>query len=1073
MRFNDQIQKYFLFTLLFFFIVILPASLLTAQKKQSVAATKISATVYDASVLKGLKWRNIGPFRAGRSLAVTGVEKDPMTYYAGQVGGGVWKTMDGGNTWLSISDSNFMSSSVGAIAVAKSNPNILYVGMGEVEMRSNVSFGDGVYKSTDAGKSWKHIGLKNSDAIGSIAVHPQNAEVAYVAAMGKIFGPNNERGLYRTKDGGISWQNILKYDDSTGCADVKMDPVNPLILYASMWKAHRTAYSLSSGGKGSGLYKSEDGGDTWKLISENPGMPKGLMGKIICTISPVNHERLFAVVENNKAGIYKSEDGGKNWELVSTKNDLTQRPWYFSQIFADTKDENTLYVLNVEFFKSIDAGVTWSKVSNRHGDNHDMWINPDNSKNWIMGDDGGPQITFDGGKYFTDIDLPTAQFYHVNLDNEFPYNVYGAQQDNSSIKIASRTNDNSIGASDWYPVAGGEAGYIVPDPLNAEVTFGGEYDGQLSTYNKKNKQTRAVSVFPEQHSGAGAEDYKYRFNWTYPIAFSPHNPKMMYATSNYVHRTLDGGQTWQNISPDLTRHDPATLKPSGGPITLDNTGAEVYATVFAFAESPLKAGVLWAGSDDGLVHVSQDGGKSWQNVTPVSLPDWAMVSYVEPSHFDVATCYVSATRYKQVDSKAYIFKTTDFGKTWKLITSGLPANVYNRCVREDPKKKGLLYCGLETGIYVSFDDGNNWQSLQLNLPNTPVHDIQIQQRENDLVIATHGRSFWILDDITPLYQLSDAVAKSAYHLYQPRTSYRTRGGTIDDPKAQEGTNTPDGVMVRYYLKEKPSKEIKLKFETAEGDSIISFSSLKNINGEPGEISKDFYESKTKKYGALSIDSSINMFAWDMHYPPAKGDTGVTFEGSFAGPYAVPGNYKVSMFASDSLIGTQPFTIVADPRNLFTTVDLKEQFDLSMQVHNKLNEIGKATKQIAFVRTQLKKYLEDTEDSTDVRAARLIVKPIIDSLTKIEEALYNPKIKANEDDLRFPMRLEEKLGGLNAAILSADAKPTASMHESYQSMKERIDPLLTQLKQVLEKDISKFNELAKSKQRLQVVTKLKE
>ena len=1073
MRFTDQLLKQFLFAVLIFSLVTFPTNLLIAQKKQSATAIKKSGTIYDASILKGMKWRNIGPFRAGRSLAVTGVENDPMIYYAGQVGGGLWKTIDGANTWLSISDSNFTSSSVGAIAVAKSNPNILYVGMGEVEMRSNVSFGDGVYKSTDAGKSWKHIGLKNTDAIGSIAVHPQNAEVVYVAAMGKIFGPNNERGLYRTKDGGLSWQNILKYDDSTGCADIKMDPVNPLILYASMWKAHRTAYSLSSGGKGSGLYKSEDGGDTWKLISENPGMPRGLMGKIICTISPVNHERLFAVVENSKAGIYKSEDGGKNWELVSTKNDLTQRPWYFSQIFADTKDENTLYVLNVEFFKSIDAGVTWNKISNHHGDNHDMWINPNNSKNWIMGDDGGPEVTFDGGKYFTDIDLPTAQFYHVNLDNEFPYNVYGAQQDNSSIKIASRTNDNSIGAADWYPVAGGEAGYIVPDPLNAEVTFGGEYDGQLSTYNKKNKQTRTVSVYPEQHSGAGAEDYKYRFNWTYPIAFSPHNSKMMYATSNYVHRTTDGGQTWQNISPDLTRHDPSTLKPSGGPITLDNTGAEVYATVFAFAESSVKAGVLWAGSDDGLVHVSKDDGKSWQKVTPVALPDWAMISYVEPSHFDVATCYISATRYKQVDSKAYIFKTNDFGKTWKLITNGLPANVYNRCVREDPRKKGLLYCGLETGIYVSFDDGDNWQSLQLNLPNTPVHDIQIQQRENDLVIATHGRSFWVLDDITPLYQLSDAVAKSAYHLYQPRTTYRTRGGTIDDPKAQEGTNAPDGVMVRYFLKEKPFKEIKLKFETAGGDSIISFSSLKNINSKPGEISKDFYESKTKKYGALSIDSSINMFAWDMHYPPAKGDTGVTFEGSFAGPYAVPGNYKVSMFAGDSLIGTQPFTIVADPRNLFTTADLKEQFDLGIQVHNKLNEIGKATKQIAFVRTQFNKYLEDTEDSTDARAVRPIIKPIVDSLTKIEEALYNPKIKANEDNLRFPMRLEEKLGGLNAAILSADAKPTAAMHASYQSLKERVDLLLAQLKQVLEKEISKFNELAKLKQRLQVVTKMKE
>ena len=1061
-----------IFVIIFFSIFSVVSINVVAQKKIA-AAAKPQGAVYDQGLLKGLKWRNIGPFRAGRSLAVTGVHNDPMTYYAGQVGGGVWKTTDGGNTWFSISDTTFTSSSVGAIAVSKSNPTVLYVGMGEVEMRGNVSFGDGVYKSTDAGKSWKHIGLQNADAIGSIVVHPQNADIAYTAVLGKIFGANSDRGLYRTKDGGTTWQNILKYDDSTGCVDVKMDPVNPLILYASMWRAHRTAYSLSSGGKGSGLYKSEDGGDTWKLISENPGMPTGLMGKIICTISPVNNDRLWAVVENSNAGIYKSEDGGKTWEQVSTKNDLTQRPWYFSQIFADTKDENTLYVLNVEFFKSIDAGVSWVKVSNRHGDNHDMWINPTNAKNFIMGDDGGPQVTFDGGKNFTDIDLPTAQFYHVNLDNEFPYNVYGGQQDNSSIKIASRTNDYSIGTGDWYAVAGGEAGYIVPDPLNAAITFGGEYDGQFSTYNKTNKQYRIVSVYPEQHSGEGAEDYKYRFNWTFPISFSPHNPKMMYATSNYVHRTLDAGQTWENISPDLTRHDPLTLKPSGGPITLDNTGAEVYATIFAFAESPLKAGVLWAGSDDGLVNVSQDDGKTWTNITPTALPEWAMISIVEPSHFDVATCYISATCYKRADSKPYIFKTNDFGKTWKLITNGLPANVYNRCVREDPKKKGLLYCGLETGVYVSFDDGNNWQSLQLNLPNTPVHDIQIQQRENDLVIATHGRSFWILDDITTLYQLTDVVAKNACHLYQPRTTYRTRGGYNEDPNAQEGTNAPDGVMVRYYLKEKPAKEIVLKFETAAGDSIIHFYSHKNINGEPGEISKDFYESKTKKYGSLSIDAGINMFAWDMHYPAAKGDTGVTFEGSFAGPYAVPGNYRVRMFCGDSLIGVQPFTIVADPRNPFTTADLQQQFDLAMQVHHKLNEVGRATKQIAFIRNQLNTYLADTEDSVEVRAARIMVKPIIDSLTKIEEALYNPKIRANQDDLRFPMRLEEKLGGLNAAILSADAKPTASMQASFTSLKSRIDPLLSKLKALIAIDISKFNELAKSKQRIQVVTKMKE
>ncbi|MDE3143016.1 MAG: glycosyl hydrolase [Bacteroidota bacterium] len=1035
-----------------------------AQKK-SIVQTPVSGNeIYNKKLFSGLKWRCIGPFRSGRSTAVTGVVNQPMVYYAGQTGGGVWKTTDGGNTWLCVSDSIFTSSSVGALAVAKSNPNIIYAGTGEVEMRNNISFGDGVYKSSDAGKTWKHIGLEKSYAIGTIAVDPQNPDIVYAAALGKIFGANKERGLYRSKDGGANWQQVLNYDDSTGCVDVKIDPNNPLIIYASMWRAHRTPYSLSSGGKGSGLYKSMDGGNTWKLISENPGMPKGLMGKIICTISPVNSQRIFAVVENEHGGVLKSEDGGENWTVVSTQNDLTQRPWYFSQIFADTKNENTLYILNVEFFKSIDAGVSWTRVANRHGDNHDMWINPDNASNWIMGDDGGPQVTFDGGKNFSDIDLPTAQFYHVNLDNDFPYHVYGAQQDNTSIKIASRTNDFTIGLRDWYPVAGGEAGYIVPDPNNPDITYGGEYDGQLTSFNKKTGVYHALSPDVELHQGAGAEDYKFRFNWTFPISISPFNPKMIYAGSNYVLRTVDAGQNWKVISPDLTRHDPKTLKPSGGPITLDNTGAEVYADVFAVAESPVKQGVIWAGSDDGLVHVTKDDGKNWMDVTPKSLPDWALISYVEPSHFDSATCYVSATRYKSDDTKPYVFKTNDFGKTWTLITNGLPANTYNRCVREDPKKKGILYCGLETGIYISFDDGAHWQSLQLNLPNTPVHDIQIQTRENDLVIATHGRSFWILDDITPLYQLSDEIAKSNHWLFKPRDSYRVPGGYIEDDAVQEGQNAPNGVMVRYYLKTKPDKELKLKFFSTAGDSIITYSNLKDNKGELVKISKDYYESKAKRPGLLATDTGMNVFVWDIHYPAAKADTSATFEGSLSGPLAAPGSYVVKMFIGDSLIQSQAFTILKDPRNDASVDDLKEHFELSEKVVKKLNEVGKATKQIRLVSDQIEAFCSHLTDSTDARHFRALSKPIIDSLTTIKDALYNSKIKAGEDNLRFPMRLEEKLSGVNAVLTSVEQKPTAAMYESYNSLVSRIDVQLQKLAIIFEKQIPAFNSEAKTKQR---------
>jgi photosystem II stability/assembly factor-like uncharacterized protein len=1042
-------------------------------QKKSTTASLAPNEVFSKKLFSGLKWRCIGPFRAGRSLAVTGVAGEPMLYYAGQTGGGVWKTVDGGNTWLCVSDSNFTSSSVGAIGVAKSNPNIIYAGMGEVEMRNNISFGDGVYKSSDGGKTWKHIGLEKSYAIGTIAVDPKNPDIVYAAALGKIFGANKERGLYRSQDGGATWQQVLSYDDSTGCVDVKIDPGNPLILYASMWRAHRTPYSLSSGGKGSGLYKSLDGGSTWKLISENPGMPKGLMGKIICTISPVNPQRLYAVVENEHGGVFRSDDGGASWSVVSTQNDLTQRPWYFSQIFADTKNENTVYILNVEFWKSIDGGANWTRVANRHGDNHDMWINPDNSNNWIMGDDGGPQVTYDGGKNFTDIDLPTAQFYHVNLDNDFPYNVYGAQQDNSSIRIASRTNDYTISMRDWYPVAGGEAGYIIPDPTNPDITYGGEYDGQLSSFNKKINQYRIISPDPELHQGSGAEDYSFRFNWTFPIAISPFNNKMIYAGSNYVVRTMDGGQTWKAISPDLTRHEPKTLKPSGGPITLDNTGAEVYADVFALAESPIKQGVIWTGSDDGLVYVTVDDGKNWANVTPKALPDWALISYVEPSHFDPATCYVSATRYKSDDTKPYIFKTNDYGKTWLLITKGLPENTYNRCVREDPNKKGILYCGLETGIYISFDDGAHWQSLQLNLPNTPVHDIQIQTREKDLVIATHGRSFWVLDDITPLYQINEEIAKSSNWLFKPRDSYRTPGGYIDDPNVQEGQNAPNGVIIRYYLKSKPEKETKLKFYTAAGDSIITYSNLKDNKGEPAKISKDFYESKAKRPGFLTIDSGMNAFVWDLRYPSAKADLSATFEGTLAGPLVVPGPYQVKLFIGDSLVQTQAFNILSDPRNNFTVTDLKEQFDLGIKMHNKINEVAKATKQIRAVRDQLNVFVEAIEDSAEAKPYKTLSKPIIDSLAAVEDALHNSKIKAGEDDLRYPMRLEEKLGAVNASIIGTDTKPTAAMVESFNSLTVRIDVQLQKLKEIIDKQIPAFNQAAKARQKAVIDVKVKD
>lgn len=1031
------------------------------QTKGKTTITETNTEIIPKELYGGLHWRNIGPFRAGRCIAVTGVYNNNKIYYAGAAGGGVWKTMDGGVSWQMVSDSTFTSASVGAIEVAQTNPNVVYVGMGEVEMRGNISFGDGMYKSLDAGKTWKHIGLEESYAIGSIAIHPQNENIVFVAAQGHIWGPNKERGLYKTTDGGATWNLILKgANDSTGCVDIKFDPTNPNILYASMWKAFRTPYSLSSGGEGSGLYKSIDGGNSWKLISENAGLPKGLNGKIIVTVSSVDHNKIWAVVENiTNAGIYFSEDGGETWELLTKENDLIQRPWYFSNIYVDPKNDNELYILSVEYWRSFNGGSEFSRAETNTWDNHVMWINANDPNNYIIGGDGGPTITFDDGNTWSETDIPTAQFYHVNIDNEFPYNVYGGQQDNSSIKIKSRTSGGNIDEADWRSVAGGEAGYIVPDPTNAEITYGGEYDGIFSSYNEESDIYRIISVNPEQHYGAGAITALKRFNWTFPIIFSPHNNKCLYATSNYVHRSYDAGVTWETISPDLTRNDPKTLQTSGGPVTLDNTGVEYYGTIFTLAESYVEAGIIWTGSDDGLIFISKDNGKTWNNVTPTDLPDWSMVSFVEPSHFDGGTCYISATRYKLDDNKPYIYKTTNYGTTWTKITNGLP--MYNRCVRNDPNKKGLLFAGLETGVYVSFDDGNNWQSLQLNLPTAPVVDIQIHKGERDIVIATHGRSFWILDDITPLYELNPSSNGNSI-VYKIHEAYRTPGPNwnSDDADDQSGENEPVGVKVRYYLKDKSDKELKMVFYEKDGDEIITYSDKYDNKRTPITTKNEFYENKKKaEDGRLNSSKGMYSFIWDMRYPEAEGDTSATFDASLQGPLAIPGNYTVKLFLGDELIGEQQFIIKIDPRNPATQNDLQAQFDLNKKICDKLNEMADAISTIKDIRSQIEAYLKTEEDSMAIQSFRKVAQPIIDSLTAIEERLHNPKILAYEDNLKFPIVLEEKLAGLNYFLQMSDTAPTKSMYEKYDDLNARINVEFNKLNAIINKEVNMLNDMA--------------
>jgi photosystem II stability/assembly factor-like uncharacterized protein len=1034
----------------------------TAQKK-SVQQT-ISA-VYDTSLFNNMHWRNIGPFRGGRSLAVCGISSQPNIYYAGAVGGGLWKTSDGGQEWNCISDSAFHSSSVGAVTVAPSDPNIIYVGMGEAEMRGNISFGDGIYKSADAGKSWKHIGLKNSYAISTILVHPQNPDLVYACVMGKTYGPNAERGLYRSKDGGKVWERILYKNDSTGCVSVAIDPGNPRTMYATLWQAYRNRFSLSSGGKGCGLYKSMDGGDTWIDISQYPGLPVGLLGKITVCTSAAKPERVYASVENENGGIFKSDDRGEHWTRTTDDRNLRKRPWYFSTIVADQQNADVIYCLNVQFWKSTDAGAKFNQLNNPHGDNHDMWIDPANPKRFILGDDGGPWVTNDGGITYTEADLPTAQFYHVNLDNDFPYHVYGAQQDNSSIRISSGTNGNSIGKEDWFRVAGGEAGYIVPDPKNSDITFGGEYAGYLSMYNKKTDQYKYINVYPEIVYGAGAESKKYRFNWTYPISFSPHSAEILYVCSQSVHRSMNRGESWETISPDLTRHDSLTMKPSGGPITKDNTGAEVYADVFTFAESPVKPGILWAGSDDGLIHVSKDNGKTWINVTPKIIPEWGMISIIDASPFDEATAYVAMTRYKSDDTKPYLLKTNNYGVTWKLITNGIRENDFTRVIREDPNKKGMLVCGTETGVYISFNDGEKWQPLQLNLPNTPVHDMQFQKREKDLVIATHGRSFWILDDVSTLYQLADA-AQSKYFLYQPRNTVRWQGNSYYNAGMQEGENAPHGALLRYYLAQKPDAELTIKFFNSVGDTIITYSSTKDKNGEPVKISKEFYQDKKlKRPGILSADIGMNTFIWDLRYPDAKNieeGNKAKLDGGVIGTLASPGKYLAKLYLKDSLLAERSFQITKDPRIDASDADLQAQFDLMQKINRKLSAVHEGVNKIRKLRKQVNLPLESVKDSTLAKEIKKITQPFLDSLKNVEEELTQPKAVTDYDLFNFPNKLDDKIAGLASIVSAADSKPTQPMYDVFNELSTHADVQLSRLSAILIKQLPAVNKIIEDK-----------
>ncbi len=1016
------------------------------------------------NLLKNLQFRNIGPWRGGRVTAVAGVNNNPNVYYFGATGGGIFKTNDGGTNWENVSDGFFKTGSVGAIAVADSDPNIIYVGMGESPVRGNVSHGDGVYKSIDGGKTWKHIGLGDTRQIGRIRVHPTNPNLVYVAAMGHLFGNNAERGVFRSKDGGKSWEKVLFRSEKAGAFDLVFDPSNPNVLYTTFWQIKRTPFSLESGGEDSAIYKSIDSGDNWTDISKNAGLPKAPLGKIGITVSPVNTNRVWAMIEAKEGGLYRSDNGGENWILVSNNPQIRQRPWYYSRVYADTQNADTVYITNVNFHKSIDGGRTFSNIETPHGDNHDLWIAPNDNQRMIGGDDGGGHVTRDGGQNWTEQDQATAQFYRVTTDNDFPYNIYGAQQDNSTVKIKSRSNDFGITENNWYDVGGGESGWIAPHPENSDIVFAGSYGGFLTRYDHKSGQSRSINVYPENPMGAGAEAMKYRFQWNFPILFSPHKTDgkyPLYAGGNQLFRSMDEGQSWQAISGDLTTNDKSRQGSSGGPISQDNTSVEYYCTIFTVAESPIKQGVIWTGSDDGLVHVTQDNGKTWTNVTSPEIPKWTQINTIEASPNDVGTAYIAATSYKSDDFKPYLFKTTDYGKTWKKIVVGIPNDAFTRVIREDPNKRGFLYAGTETGLYYSTNDGENWQPLQFNLPIVPITDLAIHKREKDLVVATQGRSFWVLDNLPILYQLADAQ-KAEATLFKPEDAYRMAGfGGFQLPKnATIGANPPNGAVFHYYLKNKPKQDVMLEVIDASGKVIRKFSGKPPMeNAPPSPPSPE----------NLPTEIGLNRFVWNLRLPNATTIPQlIMWAGSLAGPKIVPNNYQIRLNVDGKAVATENFTLKTDPRLGVTQEDLQKQYDFLTKINVKLSEthgtileIRDLRKQFEDISARLKPEQKDLKDKAT---------EIVKNLTAIEEELMQTKIKSGQDALNYPIKLNNKLAALNAIVGGADYAPTNQSYDVYNDLTSKIDAEITKFKAIKTNEISAFNKMFAEKNLPIITTK---
>lgn len=975
------------------------------------------------SFYANLKWRNIGPQRGGRSLGCAGSPGRPNEYYFGATGGGLWKTVDAGQNWFPVTDGQVKSSSVGAVAVAETNPDIVYIGMGETQLRGSITQGDGVYKSTDAGKTWRHLGLKETQAISRVRVHPTNPDIVYVAALGHPYGDNEERGVFRSMDGGNTWKKVLYVGPNAGAADLVIDRTNPKVLYATTWQVYRKAWKMWGGGELCKLFKSVDGGDNWIELSKNPGMPAGPLGKIGITVSPADPNRLWAIVEANEGGVFRSDDGGWTWKRTNEERKLRQRAFYYSRIYADPWDRETVYCLNVGFYKSTDGGLTFgTEINPPHGDNHDLWIDPNNPERMIGANDGGGCVSINGGKTWTEQDYCTTQLYHVIATNDVPYHVAGAQQDNTTLAIPSDGWDHVLADGPnhgyYYEVGGGESGYIAQHPTKLDLFYAGSQGALLTRYNRATGQIRDIQVYPRFFSGEPASALPERWQWTYPIVFSPLDPNILYTCSQHVWKTTDDGQSWERISPDLTYADPETLGPSGGIITKDMNGPEIYATVFTLAPSFHELQTLWAGSDDGKVHITRNGGKNWTDITPKELPKFSRVSMIDASRHAPGTAYLAANRYQVDDRQPYVFKTQDYGKTWTKITTGIAEGHFARAVREDPVRKGLLFLATEHGVYVSFNDGEQWQPLQLNLPDAPVHDLVV--KDQDVVLGTHGRGFWILDDIGPLRQYSSELKNAEAIFFQPADPIRK----VYNAEFQ------------YYLST-PADSLRIEVLDAAGKVIQTFAAKKTDKPAVSERGRP---------NPPSLNAGLNKFSWNLRYPGSTVFDGMIIWSARPqnGPVAPVGAYKVR-FRCGAYTKEYDFNIRMNP-NLedVSEADLREQFDLALRIRDKVSAANEAVIRIR----ELKKELDEKIKKSDV-AAQAGLKTLRDTLSAIEEDLYQVRNQSSQDPLNFPIKLNNRLASLQRSVETGDGRPTQGAYTVFEELSKELDGHLARLKSAVD------------------------